>query len=219
MFLGSTIDNNNITFLVKNKRIKSSNKVKFLGITIDDKPIKHINNRSNMASNRLRALTRVRTFLSHERAKRLSEAYILSTFKYCPLIWMFCGKTENSFTCKIYKRTLRLIYEKEDATLEDLLERDESKSIYENNIHTLLNEIDKSIYHISPPNMRNSFDLQVNQYNLCSNYLLKLPATKLADMVRKHYVFKEFLENILLAYHIGKLLGWLSSLEYGSKQI
>ena len=196
MFLGSTINNNNITFLVKNKRIKSSNEVKFLGITIDDKLIKHINNLSNMASNCLRALTRVKTFLSQERAKRLSEAYILSTFKYCPLTSMFCGKTENSFTCKIYKRTLRLIYEKEDATLEDLLERDESKSIYENNIHTLLNEIDKSIYHISPPNMRNSFDLQMNQYNFCSNYLLKLPATKLADMVRKHYVFKEFQTNI-----------------------
>ena len=27
--------------------------------------------------------------------KTSSGTYIMSTFKYCLLIWMFCGKTEN----------------------------------------------------------------------------------------------------------------------------
>ena len=43
----------------------------------------------------------------------------MSTFKYCPLIWVFCAKTENKSINKIHKRTLRLIYDTEDATFED----------------------------------------------------------------------------------------------------
>ena len=50
----------------------------------------------------------------------------MSTFKYCPLIWMFCGKTQGKFINKIHKRTLRLIYDMEDTSLEDLLERGNS---------------------------------------------------------------------------------------------
>ena len=41
----------------------------------------------------------------------------MSTFKYCPLLWMFCGKTENKSIKKIHKRTFRLIYDTKDATL------------------------------------------------------------------------------------------------------
>ena len=50
----------------------------------------------------------------------------MSTFKYCPLIRMFCGKTQGKFINKIHKRTLRLIYDMEDTSFEDLLERGNS---------------------------------------------------------------------------------------------
>ena len=59
--------------------------------------------------NRLRALTRRRKFLSKEQTKLLSQACIMSTFKYCPLASMFCGKFEKKCFNKIYKHTLRLI--------------------------------------------------------------------------------------------------------------
>ena len=54
------------------------------------------------------------------------KTYIRSTFKYRPLIWMFCGKTSNKSIKKINKQTLRLIYDMEDVTIENLLERDKS---------------------------------------------------------------------------------------------
>ena len=41
---------------------------------------------------------------------------------------------------KTNPRTLRLIYDMEDATFEDLLEKDKSRTISEDNIHTLLAE-------------------------------------------------------------------------------
>ena len=79
MFLGSNIDNSKITFMIENKRVKSRSEVKLLGITIDDKLsfTAHIENLCSTASNRLRALARIRKFLPFEHAKRLSEAYIM----------------------------------------------------------------------------------------------------------------------------------------------
>ena len=90
MFLGSKIDNCKITFAIENKQIKCKREVKLLGITIDEKLTftKHIANICSLANNRLRALTRIRRYLSKEQTKYLSEAYIISAFKYCHLIWI-----------------------------------------------------------------------------------------------------------------------------------
>ena len=68
MFLGSNIDNNKITFV-----IKLLGEVKLLCFVIDDKLLftKHIENLFSTATNHLRALARIRRFLSLEQAKRL----------------------------------------------------------------------------------------------------------------------------------------------------
>ena len=52
IFVGSSINNNNIIFIVENKQIKSNNDLKLLGITIDHQFTftKHINNLCNTAS-------------------------------------------------------------------------------------------------------------------------------------------------------------------------
>ena len=94
----------------------------------------------------MRTLTRIRKSLSQEQTKRLSELYIMSTFKYCPLIWVFCGKTENKSINKTHKSTLRLIYDTDDATFEDLLGIDNSQTIHEDNLHKLIVEMYKSIH-------------------------------------------------------------------------
>ena len=164
MFLGLNIDNNEITFIVEDKKVRSKTEVKLLGITIDDKLSfnKHISNLCSTTSNRLRALARIRKFLSLEQAKRLSEAYIMSTFKYCPPIWMFCNKTANNQINKIHKRSLRLVYQMEDENFEDSLIKDNSWTIHESNIQTLLIEIYKSLNHISPIIMQEFFDLKLH---------------------------------------------------------
>ena len=57
------------------------------------------------SSKRLWALARIRKFLSFQQAKRLSKAYIISTFKYCPL------KAANNLISKIHKRSLSVAFE------------------------------------------------------------------------------------------------------------
>ena len=150
----------------------------------------HIENLRSTASNRLRALPRIRKFLSFEQAKRLSEAYIMSTFTYCPLIWMYCSKTANNLINKIHKRSLRVIYEMEDANFEDLLIKDSSWTIHENNIHTLLIDIYKSLNHISPPIMQEFFDLKITPYSLRNNIILRLPKTNASRYGTEALCFK-----------------------------
>ena len=153
MFLRSKIDSSKITFAIENKQIKFKREVNILGITIDEKFTftKHIANICSLASNRLRALTRIRRFLSMIQTKYLSELYIMSAFRSCPLIRMFCNKTLNNQVNKIHERTLLLVYEMQDVNFEDLLLKDNRWNVNECNIPTLLIEIYKSINNLSPP--------------------------------------------------------------------
>ena len=64
---------------------------------------------------------------------------------------MFCNKTSNNQINEIHKRTLRLVYEMEDANFEDLLLKDNLWNVHENNIHMLLIEIYQSINDLRPP--------------------------------------------------------------------
>ena len=63
----------------------------------------------------------------------------------------------------------------EDANFEDLLLKDNSWNVHENNIHTLLIEIYRSIKSFSPPIMKDFFDLKNTRYDLQNKQLLKLP--------------------------------------------
>ena len=64
IFLGPSINNSNILFIVENKHIKSNNEVKLLGITIDHKLTftKHMKNLCNTAS---------KTFESFDKNKKI----------------------------------------------------------------------------------------------------------------------------------------------------
>ena len=66
----------------------------------------------------------------------------------------------------------------EDANFEDLLLKDNSRNLHENNIHTLLIEIYKSINNLGPP--IDFFDLKNTRYDLRSKQLLKLPETSIS---------------------------------------
>ena len=64
IFIRSSINNNNITFIIENKHIKSTNEIKLVGIIIDHKLTftKHINNLCNTAS---------KTFESFDKNKKI----------------------------------------------------------------------------------------------------------------------------------------------------
>ena len=74
---------------------KENNEVILLGITIENKLIfkKHIENLYRTAQYKIHALTRIRKYLTLDKAILLGNTFINSQYNYAPLIWMFCRKT------------------------------------------------------------------------------------------------------------------------------
>ena len=69
------------------------------------------------AKYKLRALQRIRNYLSTGKAGLLATAFINRQFYYAPLIWMFAGKTLILKVRNIHFRTLQVI----DTTYESNL--------------------------------------------------------------------------------------------------
>ena len=93
-------------------KIWENNTVKLLGVTID-KQLKfdtHVLNICSKAGRKLSALTRMATYLSFEKKRRLLKTFFESQFKYCPLVWMFHSRELNNKINRLQERALRLIY-------------------------------------------------------------------------------------------------------------
>ena len=178
MFLG--MNARKLGLFINNKLVTPTNSVKLLGITID-KQLKfdiHIKNICNQASKKLWCLNRIRKFLDDKQARRLCNAFVLSNFKYCPLIWMYCNKTLNGKIDRIHKRALRTVTGAYDKSLDELLSMDGGLTIHFSNLHALLTEIYKCISGTNPDIVRSLFFLKLTPYSLRSSCLLSLPASK-----------------------------------------
>ena len=112
--------------------IKPTNSVKLLGITIDSKlkltdQVKSICTKANK---KVGAFSRVVKYLDDQKANLLYNAFIMLTFNYCPLIWMFCGKRSNKEVNMAHKRALRILHNDHNASFEELLERSKEIPIH-----------------------------------------------------------------------------------------
>ena len=98
----------------------------------------HIENICCKTNNKIKALFRIQSFLTFEQAKALAEACILSNFRCCPLVEMFCGKCSNNLIMKTHYRCLRAIYNTQTKTYWDLLRINGKIDIHTQNIQILM---------------------------------------------------------------------------------
>ena len=75
--------------------IPPNNKLKMLGFTLDDKLNfkTHIRNVCEKASRQINALKRISKFLNEECRMHVYKSFVFANFNHCPVVWMFCGKT------------------------------------------------------------------------------------------------------------------------------
>ena len=123
---------------INGKSIPCFNKVKLLGVTIDNelKSKKHIEDLCTKTSYKLHALRRIRGYLTVEKARILANAFIDSQFNYAPLIWMFAGKTINKI-CKNIHRVLQVVYNEYNKSYEELLQLNNNVSIHQRHLQYL----------------------------------------------------------------------------------
>ena len=138
--------------------VKESNEVILLCITIDNKPVsrEHIQKLCRAAQYNIHALTRIRKFLTLDKAILHGNTFINSQFNYAPIIWMFRRKTLHHKIEKIHHRTLKLISQSEES-YENLLLESSSVSVHQRHLRLLVTEIYKSTTQINPEFMRPYF--------------------------------------------------------------
>ena len=175
MFLGTSQDE--IQMTINGENIKSCKQVKLLGVTIDSKLtfIKHINNICCTASKRTKALLRIRKFLSLNQARCLLESYILSSFRYCPLIWMFGAKSGQTLIEKVYHRALRALYQDFSAPYSVLLLQENRTTIHVQNIRSLMTEVYKCTHNLNIEISSSYFVTKHSCYSLRKGQQLELP--------------------------------------------
>ena len=73
---------------------RSKTSIKLLGVYIDWKLNfnTHVKALCSKANSKIRALHRLRSYLDSTQKLMLYNSFIMSSFYYCPVIWMFCGE-------------------------------------------------------------------------------------------------------------------------------
>jgi hypothetical protein len=147
---------------VGNEMIWESAEEKLLGITID----KNLNFNSHLSKlckkvgQKVTALARIVKLLPFHKRRTLLKTFIESQFSYCPLVWMFCSRQINRKINRIHERALRLVYKDYKSSFNELLKNDKSISIHHRNIHCVAIEMYKAKNDLSPPFMKEIFDLK-----------------------------------------------------------
>ena len=65
------------------------------------------------------------------------NAFFMTQFNYCPIIWMYHNRTYKNKINRLHERCLRLIYNDKRSFFEDLLEKDNSVSVHHKNLQAL----------------------------------------------------------------------------------
>ena len=82
------------------------------------------------------------------------NAFITSQFGYCSLIWMCHSRKILGQINKIHGRALRIVYTDYTSSLDELVEKSGSVTLYHKNLQQLATEICKALNGISSSLMR-----------------------------------------------------------------
>ena len=123
------------------------------------------------ASQKLNALSRLCAIIPFQKRKMLMQAFFISQFSYCPLVWMFHNRNINTRINNLHFRALRMVYRDETSTFEELLKRDGSVTIHHRNLQLLTIEMFKVEKGLAPIFMNDIFPKNENAVteNISSN--------------------------------------------------
>ena len=153
---------------------------KHLGVEIDSNLLnKQKNKQKKQANRKLSALTKVVKFMNLQQRRTLMEAFVVSQFNYCPLLWMFHSGTLNNRINNHYERALRIVYKDDDSSFKELLVNDGSCTIHHYNLKLLAVEMYKVKNNLSPEFMQDVFpERNIERYNLRKQFNFQITWTK-----------------------------------------
>ena len=108
-------------------------------------------------------------FMTFQKKKTIYNAFGESQFKYCPLTWMFHGHKTNYKINRLQEWVFRLIYNDHISNFKELLSKDGTFTIHEQNIQNLAIEMFKALNDLLTPDFSELFQLNGSLYGLRSN--------------------------------------------------
>ena len=183
-------------------RIEQSDKEKLLGITLD-KNLDfncHVEEICKKTGQKLHALARVAKFMDHGKLQTVMNAFIMSRFSYCPVIWMFHDRNVNNKINKIHERALRIAFKDTSSKVKDLLKKAASVTIHQRNLQLLATEIYKTKHNLNPKFMGEIFVEKNIQINLRGkNHLsVSIPRTRAYGMKTIRYMGHKLWQSLPL---------------------
>ena len=106
------------------------------------------------------------------------NAFVISQFSYCLLVWTSHDRSVNKKISKIHERSLRIAYRDSCSNFEELLTKANTVSIHHKNLQLLATEIFKTQRNLNPSFMNQIFVEKDTQYTLRSGRNILAPKPK-----------------------------------------
>lgn len=150
--------------VIDGSEFENSSVEKLLGVNIDSKLSfhSHVSMLCDKANPKLHALARISPYMTLEKKKMIMKAFISSQFGYSPLVWMTHSRSLNNSINRIHERSLRIVYDDQISTFDELLDKDNSVSIHHRNIQNLAIELYKVKNDLAPEIIKELFALREN---------------------------------------------------------
>ncbi len=97
------------------------------------------------------------------------NAYIVSNFSYCPVIWHMCSKYDTKKIKKVQEKALCFIYRKFESDYKSLLNLAQGSFLYMDRLRTIVTEVYKAINGMSPELLQDLFVIKANVHDLRDN--------------------------------------------------
>ena len=142
-------------------------------------------------SAKISALSRIAPNMDVPKREQIINAFFKSQFSYNPLTWMMHSRILNYKINRLHERCLSVTYNESLSSIEELLERDNSVSVNNRNIHCLAIELYKIFNDICSDIMKDVFPLSTS-----SNYDIRCRHTFTTRSVKTVYCGFESLSDL-----------------------
>ena len=103
------------------------------------------------------ALARISYYLTFHQKRTLIKAFFEPQFRYCSLTWVLHSRKSNNEINLLHERALRMIYNDQISSFQELLDKDNFFTVHHLNIQSLAIEMFKVINHITVTVIDNLF--------------------------------------------------------------
>ena len=146
--------------------IECVNYMKVLGINVDRNLDfrEHVSQICAKAGRQLNVLRRLSRNLNFDSRLSIYKSFISSTFNYCPVVWIFCGKGNSNKLEKNNERAIRIVFDDRDSSYEELLKKAKLLPLSMLRLKYMIIEVYKCIRRQNPEYLNDSFKIMNSKY-------------------------------------------------------